>query len=169
MKEMWAITSGSYSDYRVHAICDSEATAEKIVARANKGGNERYMVESFSFVDDPEISMVDILHISVNIWDNGTQDAVSERYSAEWPFDSTYGLADCFWRWVRAPIHGGRGGRLDVWGTDHERVRKVFGDQRAMFLVDDAMRAKKELHGSRSTRFHETDDGTVVPVGEVRK
>jgi mRNA-degrading endonuclease toxin of MazEF toxin-antitoxin module len=44
-------------------------------------------------------------------------------------------------------MHHDQGGRLEVWGTDHERVRKVYGDRRALIISDDAFRAQREVTG----------------------
>lgn len=149
MKTMWAVSSGSYSDYRVHAVCDSEATAKTIVARANADANtyERYEIEELAFIDDPTIKKAETLRLRVNIWDDGTETQQSETFIVEWPFDTLWDLTDCSWRLVRAPIHNGKGGRIEVWGTDHERVRKVFGERRALFHSDDAFRSKREIKG----------------------
>src|SRR5690606_14564348 len=44
-------------------------------------------------------------------------------------------------RWVRTRRDGGR---LEVYGTDAEAVRKALGDNRAALLADDARRARRE-------------------------
>jgi len=150
MATMWVIASGSYSDYRVHAVCDSKKTAKTIAARANAdrdGYHDDYVIEELVYVDDPQISKVETLRLSVNIWDDGTETEDRESYSVEWPFDTLYGLSDCTWRWVRAPMHKNKGGRLEVSGTDHERVRKVFGERRALIHSDDAFASKGEITG----------------------
>lgn len=151
MKTMWVISSGSYSDYRVQAVCDSKETAETIVARANAdrsgGYRSEYEVEELVYMDDPKVQKVETLRLSVTIWDDGTETQDTQAYDVEWPFDSLYGLTECEWRWVRAPVHDGKGGRLDIRGTDHERVRKVFGERRALIHSDDAFRSKREIKG----------------------
>lgn len=148
MKKMWVVSAGSYSDYRVLAVCDCKKTAVKLVDRYNAGGSYGYArVESLSYVDDPNISRVEVLSMSTTLWDDGSEDVQDNQFRVEWPFEPLYTHEDCVWRWVRAPIHGGKGGRLDVYGTDHERVRKVFGERRALLIMDDAFRAKNEIHG----------------------
>lgn len=93
------------------------------------------------------VGKVETLRLSVNIWDDGQETEDRQSYNVEWPFDTLYGLTDCSWRWVRAPMHKDKGGRLEVHGTDHKRVRKVFGERRALFHTDDAFRAKREITG----------------------
>lgn len=150
----WVISRGSYSDYRVLAVVRGEKKdAELLAARANASDSnnygDAYEVESLPVVS-PDVEKVETLMLIAEIRDQGPS-VKDERVSVrvEWPFDSLYGLVKVEWRWVRAPIHDGKGGRLEVWGTDHERVRKVYGDRKAMLLSDDAMRAKSEARGGR--------------------
>lgn len=150
MKTMWVLSSGSYSDYRVHAVCDSKATAKRIAARAKatkSAWRSEYEIEELAYVDDPDLKPVETLDLAVDIYDDGRESEPRESFRVEWEFDPLYELSDCLWRWVRAPIHNGRGGRLEVRGTDHERVRKVFGERRALIHSDDAFRSKKEIKG----------------------
>jgi hypothetical protein len=154
IETVWVISRGSYSDYRVLAqVRGSKKDAELLAARANAAGDDLYgdpyEVESLPVVS-PDVQKVETLMLIAEIRDQGPSvkdEKVSIR--VEWPFDSLYALAKVEWRWVRAPVHQGRGGRLEVWGTDHERVRKVYGDRKAMLLSDDAMRAKRESRGGR--------------------
>jgi len=145
------ISSGSYSDYRVHAVVKgTKADAEALVARANgirDSYHDAYTVESLPTVSS-DVERVSILSIQENVWDDGTTGDHYERTSVEWPFDTLYDLSEVSWRWVRAPAHHGRGGRLEVRGTDHERVRRVFSDRRAALMVDDALRAIRERRGN---------------------
>jgi hypothetical protein len=144
------ISSGSYSDYRVHAVVKgSKADAERLAERANgikDTYHDDYEIETLPVVT-PDVERVSILHIQEQIWDDGTTTDRHEQTSVEWPFDTLYDLSEMTWRWVRAPMHKNRGGRLEVRGTDHERVRKVFSDRRAALMVDDALRAVRERQG----------------------
>src|SRR5207253_3337328 len=82
----------------------------------------------------------------VQVWDDGTTSDQVEQVRTEWPFDMLWPERNrpVGWRWVRAPIHNGRGGRLEVWGTSKGRVDKVFSERRAQLLADDAFRARSE-------------------------
>lgn len=153
IETVWVISRGAYSDYRVLAVVrGKKKDAELLAARANAAGDsygDAYEVESLPVVS-PDVKKVETLMLIAEIRDEGPV-VKEERMNVqvEWPFDSLYALAKTEWRWVRAPIHNGKGGRLEVWGTDHERVRKVYGDRKAMLLSDDAMRAKRQARGGR--------------------
>ena len=45
VKIIYGIVSGSYSDYRVHCIVERKDEAEKLVARLNPEGRDRYYGE----------------------------------------------------------------------------------------------------------------------------
>lgn len=147
-KVMYCVARGVYSDYRVMCVCDSQARA-KAVAKAYNAGEDSYSearVETISFVDyEPE--QVTLYHLMVEVFDDGTTSEQTERETTEWPFDSWDPLVRVAWRWVRAPVYHGKGGRLDVHGTDLEAVRHVLSDRRAQLMVDDAFRKRKEAKG----------------------
>lgn len=143
-KFRWAVSSGSYSDYRVKCIVSSKKLAEQIAA-VETDGYTSYFVESIPFFDRmPE--RITVHGIQANLWDDDTSDeaAVSER--VEWEHDMLYPeqIAPVRWRWVRAPVHNTKGGRLEVYGTDLTRVRKVFSDRRALILSGDPLRSRRE-------------------------
>ena len=145
---MYAIVSGEYSDYQVHCVCPTKEDAEDIVARANvdKSPYYAYRVEEMP-VCDRSIQQVVTLQLQTTIWDNGEETDTRENTYIEWPFDTMYGAPVIRWRWVRAPMHHGEGGWLEVMGTDHERVRKVYGELRARLQHDDAFRMEREIDG----------------------
>lgn len=145
-KTMWAISSGSYSDYRVTAVCESKEIAEATVAKMNllegNSSYDEYGIEELPVLDE-SIHRVIIHHMNVEIRDAGGTGAERQWNTPVWSFDEE--AVEVAWRWIRAPMYNGKAGRLDVWGTDQERVRKVLGDQRAMLMADDAYRARVEM------------------------
>ena len=149
MASLWAVTKGSYSDYRVLCICDSKDRAKRIASLPAK---DRYsddrQVEEILFFDRDPVTIT-TYSMSEELLDDGTTNAFHEDLRSEWEFDMLYPAHNrpVVWRWVRAPYIEKRGGRLNVSGTDLERVRKVFSDRKAMIRTDDAMRAKRESHG----------------------
>jgi hypothetical protein len=151
--KVWTIASGEYSDYRVHCACPSKEDADLLASRLNATRNSGYyddfVVEELP-VCDRDTQQVTVLYLTTTLWDNGTESDSGERLNTVWPFDydESARLA-VTWRWVRAPMHHHTGGRLDVSGTDHERVRKVFSDRRAELLSDLALRKVPERAGSR--------------------
>jgi hypothetical protein len=84
---------------------------------------------------------VTVLSRSVELWDNGTVEDGREHTRDEWDYEAAPPVK---WRWVRAPFHDNKGGRLDVEGADHKRVRKVFSEQRARLLADPVARRVAE-------------------------
>lgn len=148
---MYAVARGEYSDYRVMCVCPTEADAETVAMKFNHGSGRGYdaaRVETIDLVTG-DVERVAVLVLSTTLWDSGKESDQRERTSVEWPFDSFYGADAVSWRWVRAPIHQRKGGRLDVHGTDHELVRKVFSDRRAWLMTDGAASASGELTGGK--------------------
>ncbi len=149
-KTMYAVASGEYSDYRVVCVCDSEARAEAVAASLrddSDGWRRDARVESINYVDHPP-EKVTVHHASVEVFDDGTTREQRQPWqTTEWPFDHWEPLDAVSWRWVRAPMYNCKGGRLDVRGTDQERVRRVFSDRRAQLLAEDAFRMKAEATG----------------------
>jgi len=147
--KMWALSSGSYSDYRVLCVCPSKKVAKQLAARYNADNRsyDEVYVEQIAFVSDPDIQRIEIMSMFQEIWDNGEISEPRQQYRVEWPFDLLYPEAavPVSVRWVRAPIHHNKGGRLEVHGTDHERVRKTFSEMSAALRTDDALRAKGEF------------------------
>lgn len=157
MKKVYAVVSGAYSDYRVLCVCPTKDVASLLASRIRRDEDSWYRdvgVEEMVFVDDGNIPQVRTLRLSENVWDStpiqGTSTSdYQEHVSTDWPFDSYTDTPRVAWQWVRAPIHQNAGGRLYVWGTDHEAVRRVFSDRRAQLLAEDAFRLKKEAKGRK--------------------
>jgi hypothetical protein len=150
----WGVSTGSYSDYRMLCICPSKRDAQAVAAkmRADKHGWRRdARVEPLPVVT-ADVKKVDILMLTVTLWDDGSESEAGERVRSEWPFDALLDDAvPVSWRWVRAPCHNNRGGRLDVAGTDHVRVRKTFSEKRAQLVAEDAFRLQREKKGRITT------------------
>jgi hypothetical protein len=148
---VWVLSSGEYSDYRVHCVVrGGEAEAEMLAARANADGShyDSYCAEELPIVSS-DVSKVEVLTLVTVVSNDGIAEDAGPRVRVEWPFDALYGTPTLRWRWVRAPMYNDKAGRLEVWGIDHERVRKVFSDRRAALMSDDALRARNETEGAR--------------------
>ncbi|HKZ20334.1 MAG TPA: hypothetical protein VJQ57_09505 [Acidimicrobiia bacterium] len=147
--EIHVVSSGLYSDYQVLCACPSKEDAETVAAKLRgdrDGWRSDAVVETLPLVSG-DVRKVEILLMQETVWDDGRTDRILDDIRAEWPFDSLRGIVRVAWRWVRAPMHNNQGGRLEVWGTDHNRVRKVFSDRRAMALADDGFRMQREAKG----------------------
>lgn len=146
----WAVSTGEYSDYNVMCVCDTKERAETIAATYNGDSSyESARVEAFRLISsDPQ--RVTLHRRSVILYDDGTVRDERHWLSMCWDFElDPIDDGPVRWRWVRAPIYQGKGGRLNVWGTDGERVARVFSDRRAQLLANHAYAAKMEWTGSR--------------------
>ena len=145
-KSVWVVSSGSYSDYRVHCAAPSKRGAREIVAALN-GADEwtKYFVEQVPVIEKAE--RITVYGIEAVIEDAGTVREESVRDRDEWNVNPLYPerLRPVTVRWVRAPIYNGKAGRLEVYGTDEERVRKTYSDMRAQLLADPALRKRREF------------------------
>lgn len=147
----WVVTQGEYSDYRICAVCPTQADAEALAARANETEESEYYeyrVESV-FLADADLEKVTTFYRSVTVWDDGRTTETNPREVTDWPWAWNITTHKVHWRWVRAPTHNGRGGRLDVCGTSARLVAKVFSDRRARLLADPVFRAQGEATGGR--------------------
>lgn len=129
-KNMRALVSGEYSDFHVVGICLSKKDAKEAMLRINaEEGNSYNSVDIDRYpVLDGTVHKVDVLRMSRTFWDDGREEkgyGGREYIQREWDYENPTGLS---WLWVRAPVHNNKGGRLDIQGSDHERVRKVFGE-----------------------------------------
>ena len=146
-KSVWLVSSGAYSDYRVHCAAPNKKAAKAIIAALNSDepSCHHYFIEQVPVIDKAE--KVTIYGIEAIITDDGTVRGESVRDRDEWNVDPLYPqrLRPVTVRWVRAPIYYGRAGRLEVYGTDEERVRKTYSDMRAQLLADPALRKRREF------------------------
>ena len=142
---VWVVSSGSYSDYRVHCAAPSKKAAQAIVVALNGDETCNYFIEQVPVIDKAE--KVTVYGIEAIITDAGTVREESVRDRDEWNVDPLYPYRLCpvTVRWVRAPIYNGQAGRLEVYGLDEERVRKTYSDMRAQLLADPALRKRREF------------------------
>ena len=145
-KSVWVVSSGSYSDYRVHCAAPSKKAAQAIVVALNATDNwTKYLVERVPVIEKAE--RFTVYGIEAIITDDGTVREESVRDRDEWNVDPLYQqrLRPVTVRWVRAPIYNGQAGRLEVYGTDRGLVLKTFSDMRAELIADPALRKRREF------------------------
>ena len=144
---VWLVSSGSYSDYRVLCAAPSKKAAQGIVdaLNADADGWSRYFMERVPVIEHAE--RVTVYGLEAIITDAGTVREESVRDREERNVDPLYPerLRPVTVRWVRAPLYNGRAGRLEVYGTDRERVRKTFSDMKAQLLADPVLRERQEF------------------------
>lgn len=140
-KQIWAVSSGDYSDYTVRYICDTEERANTLRVALEGAGYHGAYVEDFEYVDadfDSGIALemsarVDIL--------TGEVTAPSEKEEA-WVVSPPDRAA--FW----SRLLGSPWGTLTVTGGDHTWVRKVFSERLVQIASDPLFRSNV-----RFTRF----------------
>jgi hypothetical protein len=155
MKTAFLVTSGSYSDYQVHCVCPTEEDAKVVASKMQVERRDEYEIEERN-IYDATIEPIEVLELSALITDDGV--CVEEFVSTDkiWPNDEYATLAKPLSWWWQRTIYGiwgnkqQPGGRLQVWGTDFELVRKVYSDRRAMLMTDPAMRLRNRASGDKS-------------------
>ena len=144
---VWLVSSGAYSNYRVHCAAPSKKAAKAIIAALNSDEQTRhyYFIEQVPVIDKAE--KVTIYGMEAVISDRGNLSGETTSERSEWNVDPLYPerMHPVTIRWVRAPCYYGNAGRLEVYGTDRERVRKTYSDMRAQLLADPALRSRREF------------------------
>lgn len=133
MKTIFAVSRGSYSDYRVLAVFEDEADAKAWAAAMSvDGGYDHPEVEEFCLVvKGTSPYMVTTYYRSITFWDDGVIEDCGVHSSTDWAIALYDGMPPVrpHLRFVRAPCHDGRGGRLDIRGSTAESVNKVGNDR----------------------------------------
>ena len=132
---LWAVTSGDYDSYRVHAIFEDEADAKE--AASIRHDYKDYQVEAMLVGrrGQKPSEMVTTYSLRQELRDDGQHfDHAIDVDTEPW-FDKLYESdAKPRTRFVRAPVHEGKGGRMEVRGTDREAVLAAADDLRAKLL-----------------------------------
>ena len=148
-KMVYGIASGQYSDYSVHCIVETEDEARKLVEKLNRTKDRYqglYEIQELPMVDST-VERQSVLYLNEILMDSGKQADRHESTRLEWPWEG-YDFGRAVWRWIRAPFLDDKGGRLELHGTDHDLVRKIFEEKRAALIMDDAYRAQHEMRGA---------------------
>ena len=139
-KKMWSLSSGHYSDYSVKALFATKKMAEDAVRldKADKDSFNDPYVESFD-VHDELPDFVTVYFMTENLWDDGTTSAFRSDAMTHLPWNHywDYGkMGRPKVDFIRAPMHNGKGGRLEVRGTDEQAVKQAFSDNKARILAE---------------------------------
>lgn len=146
------ITVGSFDDYRILVAVDGTLEDARLLASRLRGsGRYSDANEEELLVVKADIPQVEVLKVSTTIWDDGQVDEAQPRVSVQWPWERYNSddelIAAAEWRWVRAPMHMGKGGRLDVEGTDHALVRQVLAEEAERILANRALSERTSAKG----------------------
>ena len=144
-KSVWVVSSGSYSDYRVHCAAPSKEAAKAIVVALNGDETCNYFIEQVPVIDKAE--KVNVYGMEAVISDRGNLSGETTSERSEWNVDPLFPerMHPVTIRWVRAPCYYGTAGRLEVYGTDRELVREAFASTKAQLLADPALRKRREF------------------------
>lgn len=138
MRTLYMVSSGCYSDYSVMCVCETEEHARKLVAAHN--GGDRYddaFIEAVELFTDTDEPVNETTHrASVELWDDGTAGDIKQWHYSYWNFQGQeHPPHRPEVRFVRAPCHKGKGGRLEIWGNEFNSVAKTASERRAAFLA----------------------------------
>lgn len=126
---LWAVDAGSHDDYCILGVCETEEDAAQWAAFINESED--------NWRDDPGVRRIvfvprGVEPYNVTTWryhvvlmDDGQMIGGTERSYTSNAIDRDLPPRPPTVRYVRAPCHEGRGGRLEVTGDDHEEVRRV--------------------------------------------
>jgi hypothetical protein len=139
---IYAVTTGSYSDYRVRSLFTSKKLAKTAAEATGKEDDSWYSdaeVEEFYLYDHvPE--PVTEFYYQAELWDDGRVTNEHQRSETRLPWTHLWGVPpkrpDV--RYVRAPMYKGKAGRLEVRGSNEQAVKQSFSDNKARILAEKA-------------------------------
>jgi hypothetical protein len=138
----WAVSTGSYSSYRVLAVFTYKRDAEAAVEMANENESDRfrtYRVEPIAwYPKGSRAQLVTAYGMSQDLWDDGTAGDFKINHRTEPEFDHLHGPPPerPKVKFVRSPGHQGLGGRLEVYGSDLQAVTQAFNDRKMQWKAE---------------------------------
>lgn len=138
-RKVYAISSGSYSDYRVLGVAEDEETAKTWAAAIRNAPDSMHHdadVEEMTFI--PAGAVPKTRHrvsLMQEWWDDGTERRLGVIEAEEYEIASYHGEVPVRpkVRFVRAPMYGGLGGRIEIEGRTRAAVMKVYSEQKAVW------------------------------------
>lgn len=139
-KKLYSVTSGSYSDYQVHAVFARKQDAEQAIREApEKGFRDGYEISEMPYFPSGALPVVATLHfISENWWDDESRTQYNERSEVVSELDPSWHTWPDrpYVRFVRAPMHKDKGGRIEITVLDDMNLaRKVYSDNKVQWEV----------------------------------
>lgn len=130
MRKVWPVSTGSYSDWNIHALYESKELANQAAEKLSKEGGWIFsdaMVDKPLMVSDQLPVALPVLTLRCRIYENGTVEEGEPEIENDWDFQDGEDLTSQRWGWYTE----GHWGMLSVVGRDHDRVRKVYSDRKA--------------------------------------
>lgn len=153
---LWAVSTGSYSDYNVKGLFPTKDLAERAAVELSTVADSWHsdaFVESFllwSEDDMPEV--ITYYRVQQTWWDDNRiaeerEDIYTEyELALLWPVPSG---DRPHVRWVRAPMHNGKGGRIEITGRSLEGCRKVLSEWRARWVAEGPFKKGEIVEAAR--------------------
>lgn len=139
LREIFTVEAGCYSDHTVLGVFDDEATATawcEAIKSNPDGWHTDAWVGRIALVE-AGTKPVKVTRWTqyVELWDDGTVDTKGPWSNTDYPISSLFGLPPKRpkVRYVRAPVHNSKGGRLEVVGNSEKVVAKVVSERIAMW------------------------------------
>lgn len=143
LKTIYAISTGEYSDYTVRGLFEDRDTAELWLKEMLNGVEDekqyRYYsprIEEFILISsDTKPFKVTKYSQSVTLWDDGRTDYGPVQVDTDYPIMMWNGPPSLrpSVRYVRAPVHSDKGGRLEVVANNLEALVKVINEKVMMW------------------------------------
>ena len=139
-KSIWAVTRGSYSDYRVLCICEDKATATNFANNYNSRRVEyidEAEVEEFKYYPkDSQPKRITTYRSEAKLYDDRHVTDVKYWNYTEWEFETYCDIPPAKRpnvEYCRAPIFNNKGGFLRISCQDKESVAKATTERIAAF------------------------------------
>jgi len=141
VENVYCVASGCYSDYEVHAAFECKEDAEawaSAISERDDNGYSRGDVRVQEFLRVPKgvkPYTQTTYHRNMNLWDDGTTSDDNQSCNTDFPICAYDGVPPGRprVRFVRAPCHRGKGGRLEMTCANKSVMDKAFQDRLTMW------------------------------------
>lgn len=89
MRKVWTVESGEYSDYRVHEVFATEASANAWVAALSPLSSERYEVVERVLYDDDDVPSFKPQRLCSAVWFSNEDGPRVSHHDIRWPAEPT--------------------------------------------------------------------------------
>lgn len=137
MKQVFAVNSGSYSDYRINAIFSSRELANEYMDAVKQ--HDYNEIEVYE-VDPPT---VDLLKRGYSVWrvlmlHDGTTERIDRTENGY--YDVEYAPSHRIWRRTEAPAYFGKGIpdalQSSVWAKTEKQAVKIVNEKRTQMIAN---------------------------------